>query len=136
VRLWKGDKATRTRDPGRGCAVVRGLVGGIDGAVGHASVAVVKGAVVEFTVPAMFEDMFRAELVPEAEDAVRARLRGVEVVFGMFEGSELFNRKVFRELFDGEVGKIVRHSMGFWSVGCVSFNPFVLVANCSLLVDW
>ncbi len=93
-----------------------------------------KGAVVKFTVPAMFEDVFRAELVSEVEDTVRVRLGGVEVVFGTFEGSELFDRKVFRELFDGEAGKIVRHSMGFWSVGCVSFNPFVLVADCSPLV--
>jgi len=26
VRLWKGDVATRTRDPGRGCAVGGGFV--------------------------------------------------------------------------------------------------------------
>ena len=96
----------------------------------------VKGAVVEFTVPAMFEDMFRAELVPEAEDAVRARLRGVEVVFGMFEGSELFNRKVFRELFDGEVGKIVRHSILSLSANRPPFIPVIPVADCFSFMDW
>jgi len=37
--------------------------------------------------------------------------RGVEVVFGEFEGSEFFNREVFWELFDRKVGKIVGHSI-------------------------
>jgi len=116
-KLWlrKGDVATRTRDPDRGCAVGRGFVGGIDRPGGHPSIAVIKGAVVKFAIPAVFGDV-----------------RGV----GTFEGSELFNRKVFRELFDGEVGKIVRHLMCFSSAGCLPFMLLTLVADCSLLVDW
>ncbi len=55
--------------------------------------------------------MVGPELVAEAEDAVRARFRGVEVVFGTLEGSEVFNREVFWKAFDGEVGKIVGHSI-------------------------
>jgi len=51
------------------------------------------------------------ELVAEAEDAVGARFGGVEVVFGAFEGCEVFDRKVFWEAFDWETGKIVGHSM-------------------------
>src|SRR6266478_5121373 len=111
--LQKGDEATRTRDPGRGAAVVGGFVGGIDGGIRHASVVMVKGAVVKFTIPAVFEDVFGVKLISEAEDAVSVRLRGVKVVLGTFEGSELVDRKVFRELFDREAGKIVRHSMYF-----------------------
>src|SRR6266481_5973421 len=44
-KLWvrKGDVATRTRDPGRGCAVGRGFVRGIDRPGRHPSVTVVKG---------------------------------------------------------------------------------------------
>ncbi len=134
--LWKGDIATRTRDPGRGCAVGGGFVGGIDGAHGHVSIAVVKGAVVEFAVPVVFKDMFGAELIPETEDAVRTGLRGVKIVLGTFKGSELFNRKVFRELFDREAGKIIRHSMCFSSGDCPPFILLVLVADCSSFVDW
>ena len=52
-----------------------------------------------------------AELVPEAEDAVGAGFGGVEVVFGTFEGSEVFNGEVFRKLFNREAGKIVGHSI-------------------------
>jgi len=51
------------------------------------------------------------ELVPELEDAMGARFRWVEVVFGAFEGSEIFNREVFWEAFDGKAGKIVGHSI-------------------------
>ena len=36
-----------------------------------------------------------AELVAEAEDAMRAGFRGVEVVFGKFEQGKFFNREVF-----------------------------------------
>src|SRR6266404_8648736 len=132
MRLWKGDEATRTRDPGRGGAVVGGFVGGIDGGIGHASVAMVEGAVVELAVPAVFIDVLGAKLVSEAEDAVRTRFRGVKVVLGMFEGSELFGRKVFREAFDWKAGRIVGHSMCFWSADCVPFNSFLPVADCSL----
>ena len=73
----------------------------------------VKGAVVELAIPAMLKDVLGAELIPEAEDAVSVRFGGVKVVLRAFEGSELFDRKVFRELFDREAGKIVRHSMYF-----------------------
>src|SRR6266403_5606159 len=100
--LWKGDEATRTRDPGRGGAVVGGFGGGIDRSVGHASVVVVKGAVVKLAVPAVFKDVFGTELVLELEDTVRMGFGGVKIVLGTFEGSELFNRKVFREVFDRE----------------------------------
>jgi len=54
------------------------------------------------------------ELVSEAEDAVRVGFGGVEVVVRAFERSEIFNGEVFRELFDREVGKIVRHSIEGW----------------------
>ncbi len=47
----------------------------------------VEGAVVELAIPAMFEDMLGAELIPEMEDAVRTGFRGVKVVLGTFEGS-------------------------------------------------
>src|SRR6266404_859582 len=136
MRLWKGDEATRTRDPGRGGAVVGGFVGGIDGGVGHASVAMVEGAVVELAVSVVFVDVLGAELIPEAEDAVRTRFRGVKVILGTFEGSELFGRKVFREAFDWKAGKIVGHSMRFWSVDRIPFNPFIPIADCSLSMDW
>jgi len=56
------------------------------------------------------------ELVAEAEDAVRARFGGVEVVFGAFEGSEVFGGEVFWKAFDREVGKIVGHSIESWGV--------------------
>ncbi len=113
MRLRKGDEATRTRDPGRGGTVGGGLVGGINGGVGHASVAVVKGAVVQLAVPVVLGDVLGAELVAEAEDTVRTGLRGVKVVLGAFEGSELFDRKVLREAFDREAGKIIGHLMCF-----------------------
>jgi len=45
------------------------------------------------------------------EDAKGTGLSGVKVVLGVFEGSELFDRKVFREAFNREAGKIVGHSM-------------------------
>ena len=96
----------------------------------------VKGAVVEFTVPAMVKDVFGTELISEAEDTVGARLGGVEVIFGMFEGSELFDRKVFRELFDGEAGKIIRHSIRFLGAGCLPFISFIIAADCSSFMDW
>ncbi len=96
----------------------------------------VEGAVVKLAKPVVFKDVFGAELVSEAKDAVRAGFRGVEIVLGTFEGSELFNRKVFRELFDREAGKIVRHSIHFLSVGCLPFILFDLVADCSSSMDW
>ena len=58
--------------------------------------------------------MVGSEFVSEAEDAVGAGFRGVEVVVGMFEGGEVFNREIFWKLFDREAGKIVGHSMGLW----------------------
>ncbi len=73
-----------------------------------------KGAVVEFTVPAVVQYVFGIKLVMEVEDAVSTRFRGVKVVLGAFEWSEVFNGKVFWETFDREVGKIVGHSMGVW----------------------
>ncbi len=96
----------------------------------------VKGAVVELAVPMVFKDMLGAELILEMEDAVRMGLGGIKVVLGTFEGSELFDRKVFRELFDREAGKIVRHSMCFSSEDCPPFILFVLVADCSSFADW
>ncbi len=105
----------------------------------------VKGAVVEFTVPAVFKDVLGAELITEPEDAVRTRFRGIKVVLGAFEGSKLFDREVFGESFDREVfgesfdreaGKIVRHSMCFSSADCPPFILFVLIADCSSFVDW
>jgi len=50
-----------------------------------------------------------AELVAEAEDAMRAGFGGVEVVFGTFEGSELFSGEVFWKAVDRKAGKIVGH---------------------------
>ena len=96
----------------------------------------VKGAIVELAVPVVFKDVLGAELIPEMEDAVRTRFRGVKVVLGTFEGSELFDRKVLREMFDREVGKIIGHSMCFWSVGPALFNSFVSAADCSFFMDW
>ncbi len=96
----------------------------------------VEGTVIELAVPAMFEDVFGTELIAEAEDAVRTRLRGIKVVLGAFEGSELFDQKVFRELFDREVGKIGRHSILFPTAGCPSFILLVPVADCSSIKDW
>ena len=96
----------------------------------------VEGTVVELAVPAVFKDVLRTELVSEAEDAVRVGFRGIEIVLRAFEGSELFDRKVFRELFDREAGKIVRHSMCFLSADCSPFILFILIADCSSFVDW
>ncbi len=97
---------------------------------------VVEGTVVKLAIPAVFKDVLRAKLVPETEDTVRAGFGGIKVVLGTFEGSELFDRKVFRELFDREAGKIVRHSILFPSADCPSFILFVPVANCSSIKDW
>jgi len=97
---------------------------------------VVKGAVVELAVPAVFEDVVGAKLISETEDTVRARFGGVKVVLGSFEGSELFDRKVFRELFDGEAGKIVRHSMRFLSAKRSLFILFTWIADCPFSMDW
>ncbi len=97
---------------------------------------VVEGTVVKLAVPAVFRDVRGAELVSETEDAVRTGFRGVEIVLGAFEGSELFDRKVFRKLFDREAGKIIRHSICFSSADCLPFMLFVLIADCSLFVDW
>ncbi len=58
--------------------------------------------------------MVGTELVTEAEDAVGAGFGGVEVVFGAFEGSEIFGREVFWKAFDRKVGKIVGHSIENW----------------------
>ena len=55
--------------------------------------------------------MVGAELVAEAEDAMRAGFGGVEVVLGAFEGSEVFSGEVFWKAFDREAGKIVGHSI-------------------------
>ncbi len=49
----------------------------------------VKGAVVEFAIPVVFKDVLGVKLVPELEDTVRAGFRGIKVVLGAFEGSEL-----------------------------------------------
>ncbi len=92
--------------------------------------------VVELAIPAVFKDVLGAELVPETEDAVRTGFRGIEIVLGTFEGSELFNRKVFRELFDREVGEIVWHSIRFLSADRSPFIPFILVADCFRSIDW
>ncbi len=58
--------------------------------------------------------MVGAELVVEAEDAIRAGLGGVEVVLGTFEGSEILEGKIFWKAFDREAGKIVGHSIESW----------------------
>ncbi len=71
MQLWKGDIATRTKDPGRGGAVGGGFIGGVNGATGHGSIVVVEGAIVEFAIPAVLEDVCGAELVLESENAVR-----------------------------------------------------------------
>jgi len=55
-----------------------------------------------------------SEFITEAEDAVRARFRGVEVVVGAFEGSEIFDGEVFWKAFDRKAGKIVGHSIESW----------------------
>ncbi len=58
--------------------------------------------------------MVGPKFVTEAEDAVRAGFRGIEVVFGAFEGSEIFEREVFWKAFDRKAGKIVGHSIESW----------------------
>ena len=97
---------------------------------------VVKGAVVKLAVPVVLVDVLGVKLVSETEDTVRTRFRGIKVVLGMFEGSELLGRKVFREVFDREAGKIIGHSICLWGIDRVPFNPFILVADCSLPADW
>ena len=96
----------------------------------------VEGTVVELAIPAMFEDMRGTELVSEMEDTVRAGFRGIKVVLGTFERGELFDREVFRELFDREAGKIVRHSICFLDADCSPFISFIFAADCSSLMDW
>ena len=96
----------------------------------------VEGTVIELAVPAVFKDVLRAELVSETEDAIRVGFRGIKVVLGAFEGSKLFDREVFGELFDREAGKIGRHSMCFSSAGCSPFILLILIADCSSFVDW
>ncbi len=58
--------------------------------------------------------MVSPEFVSEAEDAVGAGFGGVEVVFGAFEGGEVFNGEVFRKSFDRKVGKIIGHLIESW----------------------
>ena len=60
--------------------------------------------------------MIGSEFVSEAEDAVRAGFRGVEVVFGTFEGSEVFEGEVFGKVFDRKAGKIVGHLIESWGI--------------------
>ena len=55
--------------------------------------------------------MVGPKFVAEAKDAVGARFGGVEIVFGTFERSEIFDGEVFCEAFDREAGKIVGHSI-------------------------
>ena len=68
-------------------------------------------AVAELAIPMVVKDVFRAELIAEMEDAKGTGLRGVKVVFRVFEGREVFDRKVVWEAFDWEAGKIVGHSI-------------------------
>ncbi len=58
--------------------------------------------------------MVGPEFVAEAEDTVGAGLGGVEIVFGAFESSEVFDREVFWKAFDRKAGKIVGHSIDSW----------------------
>jgi len=97
---------------------------------------VVEGAVVKLAIPAVFGDVHRTELVSEPENAVRTRFRGIKVILGTLERGELFDREVFRELFDREAGKIVRHSILFLSADCPPFIPVVPVADCFSFMDW
>ncbi len=55
--------------------------------------------------------MVGAEFVAEAEDAMGSGFGGAEVVFGAFEGSEVFDGEVFWKAFNREAGKIVGHSI-------------------------
>ena len=45
---------------------------------------------------------------------MRVGFGGVEVVFGAFEGSEVFDREVFWKAFDRKTGKIVGHLIERW----------------------
>ena len=45
-----------------------------------------------------------------------ARFGGVEVVFGAFEGCEVFDREVLWKAFDWEAGKIVGHLIESWGI--------------------
>ena len=58
--------------------------------------------------------MVGSKLVSEAEDAVGAGFGGVEVVFGAFKGSKVFDWEVFWKAFDRKAGKIVGHSIKSW----------------------
>ncbi len=58
--------------------------------------------------------MVGSKFITEAEDTMGAGFRGVEVVVGAFEGSEVFDWEVFWKLFDREAGKIVGHSIERW----------------------
>ncbi len=58
--------------------------------------------------------MVGAELVAEAEDTMGAGFGGIEVVFGTFEGSEIFGGEVFWKAFDRRAGEIVGHSIESW----------------------
>ncbi len=58
--------------------------------------------------------MVGPELVAEVEDAMGARFGGVEVVFGAFKGSKVFEGEVFWKAFDRKAGKIVGHSIESW----------------------
>jgi len=51
------------------------------------------------------------ELVAEAEDAVGAGFRGIEVVFGTLEDGEVLDGKILWKTLDGKTGEIVGHSM-------------------------
>ncbi len=58
--------------------------------------------------------MVGPKLISEAEDAVGPGFGGVEVVFGAFEGSEIFSGETFWKAFDRKAGKIVGHSIESW----------------------
>jgi len=100
---------------------------------------VVKGAIVEFTVPVVLEDVFGVELIPEMEDTVSMGFGGIEVVLGTFEGIELIDRKVLRELFNREAGRILccRLIMFYeiWGVYLVSRFPRVIAFGIALPFD-
>ncbi len=58
--------------------------------------------------------MVGSEFITEAEDAVRVRFRGIEVVVGAFEGSEAFDGEILWKAVDRKAGKIVGHSIESW----------------------
>ncbi len=62
----------------------------------------------------MYRYVVGSELIVELKDAMGAGFRGVEVVFGAFEGSEIFGGEVFWKAFDRKAGKIVGHSIESW----------------------